>query len=418
MDLDQGAGGVSGTTDLPVGQWTHVAAVWRGSDGFLGLYKNGALEASASTPPGRRLSSVAAPAAKLGEWGTVRGAAYKWPGGLDEVTVINRALSPAEIQRVYQSGVLGLPAEVDNDIAAGNELLIQGSNAAGHLNVDLDAFSNFGTVRLESRNGGYLSGLTVWGGVLRNEPGGVVTFNVGSGGPRHLLGGLRNLGTVQVNQDTTLGGTEGWFRNQATFNVATNSPVTLAGVGTRFEQAGGVLQNDGVIRFNQDFQALDPQVAERELRQQAAHRHRQPAAAFRGADEIAEVGHAVQAVDVAHRAAAQQASGNAVFGHEGVTLAGVPLVQPFDDEVFHALHVGDGVSPHHAWPDVSGRLQGEIQQGRGIAGAPAAESERFTGERGAHPRFSKGFGRLSRATPGTAGRLLGGAGARWVSGGK
>lgn len=53
-----GSAGVGGTTLLPVGDWIHVAAVWRSSDGFVGLYKNGALEASAIGPVGKRLSTA------------------------------------------------------------------------------------------------------------------------------------------------------------------------------------------------------------------------------------------------------------------------------------------------------------------------------------------------------------------------
>lgn len=240
-----GALSVVGTAPIPVGEWQHIAAVWRGSDGFIGLYKNGVLESSTTGPAGKRLNDVAVPAAKLGEWGVVRSQAYKWPGDLDEVAVFNRALTATEIQRIVASGILSLPAETANDIAEGNELLIQGSNANGHLNYETDGFRNAGSVRLESINGGYTSGLTVLGGYVTNDLTGVVTSNPGSGGARFIRGGLLNSGTVNVNHSTEFGGADGWFRNLGTWNIRAGDTATLAGAGTRFEQAAGVLQQDG-----------------------------------------------------------------------------------------------------------------------------------------------------------------------------
>ncbi len=240
-----GSAGVRGTAPLPVGEWVHVAAVWRGADGFVGLYKNGVLEASTMASAGKRLNTSGVVGAKLGEWGTVRGSAYKWPGDLDEVAIFNRALSVAEIQRVVGSGLLGLPPETANDVVAGSELLIQGSVANGHLNYETDGFRNSGSVRLESINGGYTSGLILWGGYLANDVSGVVTINPGSGGSRFIRGGLLNAGTVNVNHEAEFGGTDGWFRNLGLWKIESGDTATLAGAGTRFEQAEGVLQQDG-----------------------------------------------------------------------------------------------------------------------------------------------------------------------------
>ncbi len=242
---DGTAQSISGTTAMPVGEWVHVAAVWRGTDGLIGLYKNGALESSNFGPAGKRLTTGAVDTAKLGEWGPVRSAAYKWPGDLDEVAVFNRALSPAEVQRVVSGGILSLPPETANDVAEGTELLIQGSSAKGHLNYETDGFRNAGSVRLESINAGYTSGLTLWGGYLTNDLTGSVTINPGSGGPRFIRGGLLNYGTVNVNHEAEFGGVDGWFRNLGTWNIEGGDSVTLAGAGTRFEQAGGVLQQNG-----------------------------------------------------------------------------------------------------------------------------------------------------------------------------
>ncbi len=240
-----GATSVVGVNPIPVGQWQHVAAVWRGSDGFVGLYKDGVLEVSTRGVAGRKLNGAGLSTAKLGEWGPVRSAAYKWPGDLDEVAVFNRALSAAEIQRVLAGGILGLPPETANDLPEGTELLIQGSNANGHVNFETDGFTSSGSVRLESVNGGYTSGLTLWGGYLTNALPGVVTINPGSGGARFIRGGLINYGTVNVDYGTEFGGADGWFRNLGTWNVAAGDTATVAGAGTRFEQAGGVLQQDG-----------------------------------------------------------------------------------------------------------------------------------------------------------------------------
>lgn len=108
LQFDDGTRGViRGTSVFPVSEWTHVAAVWRGSDGFMGLYKNGVLENVSTQGVGRVLSSVAAPTAKVGEWGVVRDQLYKWPGQIDELLVSNRALGEEEIGAIVAANSVG-----------------------------------------------------------------------------------------------------------------------------------------------------------------------------------------------------------------------------------------------------------------------------------------------------------------------
>jgi hypothetical protein len=463
-DLDGGgSASVRGTTLLPVGEWTHVAAVWRGSDGFTAIYKNGVLEASNNGPAGKRLSTVATPTAKLGEWGTVRTAAYKWPGDLDEVALLTRALSKEEIQQAMNSGVLSLPpdpicvdsprslvgwwpaegnaannvggpagtvngasfaagvvgqafsfngagqgvevpvsrailppditvegwirrssatqiagdggnrawlfalnsggfgfglrpdgrlvfarldgeeiaaaslpiadtsphhvavsvalgeisffvdgvaagtarmnpffsiglnaaigrrpdtgagsflglidepslydralsaaeitglfnassagkcpppADVPNDVAVGDELLIQGSGANGNVNLQRDGFSVRGQLRLESANSSYASTLGITSGALTNELDGTVVINPGSGGARSITGSLWNLGNLDQNVDLTIGGDTPRFRNLGNWDVAEGATLVVRGSNARFDQLGGTLDLTGAM---------------------------------------------------------------------------------------------------------------------------------------------------------------------------
>lgn len=151
--------GVTGTTDIPVGQWTFIAGTWRGSNGLLSLYKNGSLEASSveSGAIGRLqpyLPHVPFPG-KIGSWGTGDDHPnYKFHGFIDEVAIYDRALSASEIAAIYAAGSAGmcLPQPLVPAItglsavsgAVGSALFING------LNFSPVAPSNvvyFGTVR-------------------------------------------------------------------------------------------------------------------------------------------------------------------------------------------------------------------------------------------------------------------------------
>jgi hypothetical protein len=111
LDFGSGpVGFVAGTTVMNRDQWYHLAATWRNSDGRMAFYKNGVMEAAAVGGIGGVLETHRAYTAKIGEWGAVREAQYKWPGLIDEVMVFNRALGSNEIAAIVAAGSRGVCA--------------------------------------------------------------------------------------------------------------------------------------------------------------------------------------------------------------------------------------------------------------------------------------------------------------------
>jgi hypothetical protein len=88
----------SGTTAVPPGAWTHCVAVRQG-DALL-LYFNGAQDGTAVVPPGFTPASGLGGVVQLG----TTGAAQNFPGLIDEVGFWRRALTAAELARLYNGG--------------------------------------------------------------------------------------------------------------------------------------------------------------------------------------------------------------------------------------------------------------------------------------------------------------------------
>jgi hypothetical protein len=120
---DDTAAAVAGTTDIPVGQWVHIAATWRSSDGEIKIYKNGRLDGSGTGGAGKTLKYQTNYTAKIGEWGEGHGGnpLYRFGGLIDEATIFNRALSQTEIRNVYDARNEGLClASAAQNITASN----------------------------------------------------------------------------------------------------------------------------------------------------------------------------------------------------------------------------------------------------------------------------------------------------------
>jgi hypothetical protein len=102
---DDTAAAVAGATDLPVGQWVHIAATWRSFDGEIKIYKNGRLDGAGTGGAGKTLKYHTNYTAKIGEWGEGHGGnpLYRFGGNIDEATIYSRALSQAEIKNVYDA---------------------------------------------------------------------------------------------------------------------------------------------------------------------------------------------------------------------------------------------------------------------------------------------------------------------------
>lgn len=80
------------------GNWMHVCYVWDGAS--VTLYANGTSLATVSNSESIGFTNVIGARDDVGDG--------IWDGSIDEVRVYKRALSPAEVQRIYQSGALVL----------------------------------------------------------------------------------------------------------------------------------------------------------------------------------------------------------------------------------------------------------------------------------------------------------------------
>jgi len=116
---------VSGTTDLPVGEWVHVAGVSRGDT--VAVYLNGVIDGIAT-------SSSSTPVNTYGlRIGASQSGISNFDGQIDEVTIYHRALSTAEILAIAQAGSDGKcrPTSRDGGPATGGTGGTGGLTGAG-----------------------------------------------------------------------------------------------------------------------------------------------------------------------------------------------------------------------------------------------------------------------------------------------
>ncbi|HEV2851265.1 MAG TPA: SdrD B-like domain-containing protein [Thermoanaerobaculia bacterium] len=125
-------------------------------------------------------------------------------------------------------------------------LWINGSDAGSHttLTVNGDLTSN-GTIRLESRNAGYTSSLTVTQGTFVNQ--GVLEVNQGSGGARVVSANLRNQGTLRLNVSLTLDKDGGVYTNEGAITIAAGQQLVINGRNQVFDHHGGELFGPGLL---------------------------------------------------------------------------------------------------------------------------------------------------------------------------
>ncbi|HEY9172517.1 MAG TPA: CARDB domain-containing protein, partial [Verrucomicrobiae bacterium] len=135
-------------------------------------------------------------------------------------------------------------------------LLVQGGGD-GHATLNwTNGWNNFGTIALDSINGGYGAALNVNGGALNNRAGGLMEFRPGTGGGRPVNAELVNNGDVRANASASFsgmganhssGGSIQLANATLTFSGATftNLPgALLAGSGT-FDVSGVTFHNAG-----------------------------------------------------------------------------------------------------------------------------------------------------------------------------
>ncbi|MGD0814502.1 MAG: S8 family serine peptidase [Verrucomicrobiota bacterium] len=97
------------STPLANSQWCHVAGTLDGNTGTMSVYTNGVLAAQTITTlrPFGALDPTQEPTIGIGNVGTPCWDYVPFNGGLDEISLYNRFLSPAEIYAIYHAGSLG-----------------------------------------------------------------------------------------------------------------------------------------------------------------------------------------------------------------------------------------------------------------------------------------------------------------------
>jgi hypothetical protein len=96
--------GVYSSRQIPIGQWTHLAGAWNGTN--LVLYLNGVLDRSATLS----LPTIGNSGCPFSIGGMSSSCGYSgqyFPGQLDEVSLYDRALLAGEINSIYLAGVAG-----------------------------------------------------------------------------------------------------------------------------------------------------------------------------------------------------------------------------------------------------------------------------------------------------------------------
>ncbi|MDQ3798188.1 MAG: carboxypeptidase regulatory-like domain-containing protein [Acidobacteriota bacterium] len=90
---------------LALNEWAHVAGTYRAGEGVK-LYVNGVLTAASSNSGGALTNDLGA-FIGIGALLTAAGDDFRFNGDIDEPSVYTRALSPSEIQSIYNAGTAG-----------------------------------------------------------------------------------------------------------------------------------------------------------------------------------------------------------------------------------------------------------------------------------------------------------------------
>ncbi|HWD20921.1 MAG TPA: LamG-like jellyroll fold domain-containing protein, partial [Verrucomicrobiae bacterium] len=218
-------------------QWHHLAGVFTGA--AIQIYRDGVMEGSVAEAqlPVNNSRDV-----EIGRsWGG--GSPTRFFNGLiDEVSYYNAALSPADVQAIYQAGSAGkcAPASV---------LWIAGNCSIGNSNYVTGGFLNAGVIRLESASCGVTSAITITNGALTNALNGLINVNPGSGGARTFAGSLENYGAFNDNYGMSFASNNAIIDNYGSFEIAAGQTLTISGQAQTFNQDAGALAIDGAVLF-------------------------------------------------------------------------------------------------------------------------------------------------------------------------
>jgi hypothetical protein len=149
--------GIEGTENLVLNDWVLITGVWSSTNGFMGLYKNGALENYniITNSIGETVNNDLTYPAVIGHWGRNWGGSYYFLGDIDDVRIYNRALSQEEVLALYYENVSSYPIT--------NIQVNQRPDGSGLVDVfyDLDGPVNFYTLSLEVSFDGGVSYLPI-----------------------------------------------------------------------------------------------------------------------------------------------------------------------------------------------------------------------------------------------------------------
>jgi len=137
----------------------------------------------------------------------------------------------------------GSASTISGSMPPSQTLWIRGSDAGGHTTVSAIAgFVNNGTIRIESIDGGWISGISIPAGVMTNRA--LIETKMGAGGSRVISGTFLNEGIVRVDRHVTLSGT---WTNRNAINVASGQTLSVTGAATVFHQLAGAIHVDGIF---------------------------------------------------------------------------------------------------------------------------------------------------------------------------
>nr|UXE45636.1 hypothetical protein Hi04_10k_c5016_00045 [uncultured bacterium] len=109
--IDSGNGTADISAPIPLGKFIYVAATLDDATGAMRLYLNGTLatETTTSFRPFRDLDPGSNPSIGIGNHGGYPATDHNFPfnGLIDELSVYDRALTPAQIQSIFNAGTLG-----------------------------------------------------------------------------------------------------------------------------------------------------------------------------------------------------------------------------------------------------------------------------------------------------------------------
>ncbi len=130
----------------------------------------------------------------------------------------------------------GFSAKLNGNVSAGQTLWIRGSSAGSNtILTSATSFSNAGTIRLESIEGGFFSNLTISpAGTLTNT--GTIEVAAGTGGGRTFRANLVNRGLMRIN--TMMEIVTSTFENGAAGIIEGNGSLSLVGTASTFNNGG------------------------------------------------------------------------------------------------------------------------------------------------------------------------------------